>query len=249
MTLPNPLSSFKNWFIFLLLIAVVVLWFTRGCGSNPPAIVTENKATNDSVAKLLAIVQQSNIHEGLLEEDSIKSHAEITDTRSQLVKVQNLLSQSNQQTTALANEVSDAKIRKDSSAYISACDSLALVTKRDAYIRDSLQRRTKLALNATDKALATANEMKADLLTQKNGYKAAVALLQKTNANLAKALNPTTKVYIGLEGFTCPIASGVGPGIMLADKVGRVYRLAGGMTTTGNYWVGASAYIKIQLHK
>src|SRR5580698_6588706 len=94
----------------LLLIACIVLWFTRGCGSKPSPAITKNQQANDSVAKLLSPIPASDLRIGLLMEDSIKSHAEIADTRAQLAKVQNLLSQSNQQTTALANDVANAKL-------------------------------------------------------------------------------------------------------------------------------------------
>lgn len=249
MTLPNPLSSFKNWFISLLIIAVVVLWFTRGCGSNPPAVVTENKATNDSVAKLLAVVQQSNIHEGLLMEDSITKAADLKKKDIDLLHKQNTLDDAIAANSVLADAISIDKAAKDTANYYRNCDSLAAASKRVPAILDSFKLAIRLVRNIQEGQLANANSQKVDLRQQIMGYKSAYDLEKKQNDNLLKAALPTSKVYIGLEGFTCPIASGVGPGVMLADKVGRVYRLAGGMTTTGNYWIGASAYIKIQLHK
>ena len=249
MTINKSLINFKNLCIVLLLIACIFLWFKTCHPSTTPPPITQNQQANDSVAKLLAVVQESNIREGVLREDSMTKAKAIQDKDVQLVNTQNKLAQANKQATALANEVSDAHIHNDTLGFIKSCDSLALVTLRDNFLIDSIKRVTRSVMNARDAALINANSAKSELRAQTNGYKSAVALLQKTNDNLAKALNPTRKVYIGLEGFTSVAVSGVGPGLMYQDLRSLIYGLSGGIATTGGWWIGGKVYMKIQLHK
>lgn len=241
--------TFYKTCIALLLIAVLLLWFTRGCNSQPPALVTQNQQTNDSVGKLLDSIHQSNIRVGVLLEDSIQQAGVISDKDIKLFTTQGKLDQTNKEATTLANDVVAARVAHDTAKYDQACDSLAFVTQRDQYIKDSLKTATQGALAARDRANAIANTAKGDLQKQAVAYSGALSLLQKTNANLAAAVLPKSKLFIGGEVFAANGVGGVGPGLLYEDKQERQYGVAGGIATTGGWWVGGKVYFKIQLHK
>lgn len=249
MIIPNPLSSFKNWCIFLLLIGVLVLWFTRGCGSQPPAVIVHNNEVNDSVAKLVQQAQANEMQVGLLMEDTIRLHSDLKHARDSLKRSTIAIHAANSQVTALANEVADAQIRKDTSSFFSACDSLqraALIQKGTfvMYERDS-----KNALDNCDALSLKKSHIIAALTSEKNGYKSAGEMLLKQNGVLAKALTPKAKLFIGGEVFTSVSIAGVGPGIMYETKSEKLFGISGGIATTGGWWIGGKMYIKIQLHK
>lgn len=249
MTIPNPLSSFKNWFIFLLLIAVVVLWFTRGCGSKPPAIIVHNNEVNDSVARLTQQAQANEIQVGLLMEDTIRLNIDLKHARDSLKRSTIAIHAANSQVTALANEMADAQTRKDTSGFFNSCDSLAKATKQQSDKFSMFERDSK---NALDKCIDLSTKKSVvitSLLSEANGYKSAGELLKKQNGVLAKAIKPKRKLFIGGEVFTSLSVAGMGPGIMYESKSEKLFSLSGGIATTGGWWVGGKMYIKIQLHK
>jgi len=248
MTIKTKLS-FWPFACLLLLAACIVLWFTRGCGSKPTPAITQNNIVQDTVAKLASKAQESEIQVGLLMEDTIRLHTELKHARDSLKRSTSAIYAANSQVTALANEVADARIKKDTAGFIHACDTLASAVKSQNDKFTMFERDSKNALGKCDALSLKKSQMIASLTSEANGYKSAYQLEKKQNDVLAKALTPKTKVYIGLEAWTGPAASGVGPGIMYQDKKERIYRVAAGLVTTGNYWIGASAYLKLQFHK
>jgi regulator of replication initiation timing len=249
MTIPSPLSSFKNWCIFLLLLAVAVLWFTGGCHKNPTPAITQNNTVNDTVAKIVAQAQQSQIQVGILMEDTVRLHTELKHARDSLKHSTVIIHAANSQVTALANEVADTRIKKDTTGYYHACDTLASAVKAQNDKFTMFERDSKNALGKCDALSLKKSQMIASLTSEANGYKSAYGLEKKQNGVLAKALNPKAKVYVGLEAWTCPASSGVAPGLMYQSKSEKILGLSGGITTTGGWWIGGKAYIKIQLHK
>jgi len=221
----------------------------NGCNKTVPAVIVHNNEVNDSVAKIVAQAQQSQIQVGLLMEDTTRLNTDLKHARDSLKRSAIAIHAANSQVTALANEVADAQSRKDTSTFFSACDSLqraALIQKGTfvLYERDS-----KNALGKCDALSLKKSQMITALTSEANGYKSAGELLKKQNGILAKAIEPKRKLFIGGEVFSSVSVAGVGPGIMYENKKEQLMGIAGGIATTGGWWMGGKVYMKIQLHK
>lgn len=245
-------SSFYKFVIVLLLAGIAFFWFKNCHPSTPTPAITENKIATDSVAKLKALIDTANMQIGFLREDSILQEKVIDDKDAQLSLTQAKLDKANKQATNLANDVVTAREKNDTAGYETACDSLAYVTKRDQFIKDSLRKATAAALDARNGANKIANQAKSDLQKQAVAYSGALSLLQKTNANLAAALVPTNKVYIGLDaiGSSGPSSLlGAGGELMLITKTEKAYGVGVGLFSNGQPWLMVRGAIKISLHK
>src|SRR5712692_3206556 len=116
--------KFYKFCIAFLVAIVIVLLFMNGCNKTVPAVIVHNNEVNDSVAKIVAQAQQSQIQVGLLMEDTTRLNTDLKHARASLKRSAIAIHAANSQGTSQANEVADAQSRKDTSTFFSAGDSL-----------------------------------------------------------------------------------------------------------------------------